>query len=527
MNKTLLQALFVATSLVAGSVSTSADTKDLKPVQTTQIKSSNGDGVMYDANATTWTCSQSKVASNAFSAQSGDNYPGPVILTKFDASSTLSGQALQKATLSITSVCNVSKKNSNVQVAQVGTGWDATTATWNNTNTAEILNAVNIDETNTGVNVATSTKTITIDVTNYLNASTDKTIGFGIYTYTAREQLVSDITLKLEYLDASSITTYTVKYVDAQGNEIKTSTQGKGNQGQAVELSDKEKTAVYSSDGSKKYVYDSDDTASKTLAADGSTVITVKFREANTWSYTLKCVDGDGNTLKEIPGKAFEGETVKPGYPYALNVNGTLYTTDKTKSADKKGFQMSFALTEDGLAKEITYAASETTDVVYLAEGEEIEGTTACGNGNTAIRSSLGGSAYVDKEEGINLTTLKAGTYKIHAILCDANKTPSAEFKFTAGTKEVSVVAGTINWDEQATDEFTLTEDTQVTIQKGGNTNQGLDLIYITGTANATGINNVNAAAQTDGAYYNLQGMKVEKPVKGLYIHNGKKVVVK
>ena len=31
MNKTLLQALFVATSLVAGSVSTYADTKELKP----------------------------------------------------------------------------------------------------------------------------------------------------------------------------------------------------------------------------------------------------------------------------------------------------------------------------------------------------------------------------------------------------------------------------------------------------------------------------------------------------------------
>ena len=31
----------------------------------------------------------------------------------------------------------------------------------------------------------------------------------------------------------------------------------------------------------------------------------------------------------------------------------------------------------------------------------------------------------------------------------------------------------------------------------------------------------------TDDGYYNLQGMRVEKPVKGIYIHNGKKVVVK
>ena len=31
----------------------------------------------------------------------------------------------------------------------------------------------------------------------------------------------------------------------------------------------------------------------------------------------------------------------------------------------------------------------------------------------------------------------------------------------------------------------------------------------------------------TDDGYYNLQGMRVEKPVKGIYIHNGKKVVIK
>ena len=31
----------------------------------------------------------------------------------------------------------------------------------------------------------------------------------------------------------------------------------------------------------------------------------------------------------------------------------------------------------------------------------------------------------------------------------------------------------------------------------------------------------------TDDSYYNLQGMRVEKPVKGIYIHNGKKVVIK
>lgn len=42
----------------------------------------------------------------------------------------------------------------------------------------------------------------------------------------------------------------------------------------------------------------------------------------------------------------------------------------------------------------------------------------------------------------------------------------------------------------------------------------------------ATGINSIKTA-KADGAYYTLEGVKTTKPVKGLYIHNGKKIIVK
>ena len=43
-----------------------------------------------------------------------------------------------------------------------------------------------------------------------------------------------------------------------------------------------------------------------------------------------------------------------------------------------------------------------------------------------------------------------------------------------------------------------------------------------------TGINAAKVkTAEADGAYYTLQGVKTMKPAKGLYIHNGKKVIVK
>lgn len=49
----------------------------------------------------------------------------------------------------------------------------------------------------------------------------------------------------------------------------------------------------------------------------------------------------------------------------------------------------------------------------------------------------------------------------------------------------------------------------------------------IFGDDSTTGINNVDTAKDADNAYYTLQGVRVADPTKGIYIVNGKKVVVK
>ena len=42
------------------------------------------------------------------------------------------------------------------------------------------------------------------------------------------------------------------------------------------------------------------------------------------------------------------------------------------------------------------------------------------------------------------------------------------------------------------------------------------------------GIGNIRSAASTDGLYYTIEGVGLPRPMqKGLYIHNGKKVVVR
>lgn len=51
--------------------------------------------------------------------------------------------------------------------------------------------------------------------------------------------------------------------------------------------------------------------------------------------------------------------------------------------------------------------------------------------------------------------------------------------------------------------------------------------VTVTFSLQTTGISNANVAnAYTDGAWYNLQGMRVSNPTNGIFIHNGKKVKI-
>jgi hypothetical protein len=62
------------------------------------------------------------------------------------------------------------------------------------------------------------------------------------------------------------------------------------------------------------------------------------------------------------------------------------------------------------------------------------------------------------------------------------------------------------------------------------NSNIGVLQSKIAGEAeedDVTGISNVSVEVEEDGDYYTLQGVKVAQPQKGVYIQNGKKVIIK
>ena len=68
-----------------------------------------------------------------------------------------------------------------------------------------------------------------------------------------------------------------------------------------------------------------------------------------------------------------------------------------------------------------------------------------------------------------------------------------------------------------------LSESELRTFLKAGQSNISVTLSLTSGT---TAIEGVNGNRMEDGAYYSLNGVKVENPSKGIYIKNGKKVIL-
>ncbi len=286
--------------------------------------------------------------------------------------------------------------------------------------------------------------------------------------------------LTITTASADEMTKYTVKFVDGEGNELKPAVTYDVLIGEKATASETDMAYFYTDDKAKKYIYVSGNTEIETVKESESNVITLVFREANKYGYRLDAVDPDGKSLKEglLIGIDFEGETVNAAYPAMLNFSGRLYTAGKL-SNDGKGYYLTLTLSEETTIKEITYTASETTDVVYFSEAEDIEGLTEATNANTAVRSSNGASAYA-ADSDVVFTKLPAGKYKLTTVICDASKNAGSVWNFTAGNDTVfTFTADKVNWAQGTSDEFTLAGETAISLCKGGNANQAVDLIYI------------------------------------------------
>lgn len=270
---------------------------------------------------------------------------------------------------------------------------------------------------------------------------------------------------------------YTVKYVDQNGVELKTSETHSAEAGSAAVVLETDKAPIYAND--KKYLYVSDDSRGMTVAGDGSTVVTVTFREAEVFTYRWDAANtADGSVLRNniARGSAFEEDVVTFPYCRYILSNGILYKKDPTN----KEYNYSFTITKNTY-QPIWYEPTDITNVVYYSEGEDIPGATPYVGNNTVVRSSNAATG-ISSEGPLALITLPAGTYQIVSCVYTNNK-GTYTFPYLAGTETVfeqtlNLEAGT-NGTETTSEEFTLTEETTIYLGQVTTGRCGVDYVYI------------------------------------------------
>lgn len=374
------------------------------------------------------------------------------------------GHSISSASLTWSGIGSSKNRTTDVMYVNAGLGLDYETMA--STGTEQVnLGATTIA---TVTFLASATTDFTTDVTDAVKTIIDAGQTYVIFKFTNNAgggDLVGKgatekyPVLTIETAAASAMTTYTVKYVDGSGNEIKEASVYDILTGEAASVADENKAAIYKDD--KKYIYVSCDKESITTVADGaSNVITVTFREAESWNYTANAVDGDGNVLKVLAtGSNFEGETVTVFYSRYILKDGVLYE----KAAVSSQYSSAFALSTDGLSFDIVYGKSATANAVYFSEAEDIESVTPYEDGYTNIRMSNGAAAYAT--ELATITSLPAGVYTL------TSATRAGSTTFYAGSSEVLAMSSGGSVETPTSEEFTLYEPTEIKVSAGSNKN--------------------------------------------------------
>ncbi len=197
-----------------------------------------------------------------------------------------------------------------------------------------------------------------------------------------------------------------------------------------------------------------------------------------------------------------------------------------------------------------TVSVYEPVDAIDLAPISSAKFATYSPSSNVIVPAVESGiKVYTAKVEGnqINLTQVEAGkVLKAGTGYVVAGEEKIYEFALTNEAAEA--IEG--NDLKVAGEGLTATADTKYyvltkradgvgfgKVADGVNIPAGKCYIDLTETASkatflsfggeTTGISNVNAAKANANEYFSLQGVKTMKPNKGIYIHNGKKVVIK
>ena len=287
--------------------------------------------------------------------------------------------------------------------------------------------------------------------------------------------------------NASATTSYTVRFVDAtSGNELKEPVIHEGALiGSSASASDDEKKAFKNDSNTKKYIYVTEGSTSEIanlVSNSESNIITLKFREAETWTYTLNAIYGETLLGTLETGSVFEGDSK---YVTARNYYLSESTLVQASFSDRS-YNTEIKPTENNYVKTINYTATDKTNVVFFSEAEDIVSLTPITSNYLPERFSGGKGAYAAESDKV-ITTLQPGKYRLAAHVMGTQS--ACTFTFKAGEQTVwerTTDSGSFyKGDGNIGDEFTITEATDIVLVAGGGdgsnnkVTNAVDFIYI------------------------------------------------
>ena len=317
--------------------------------------------------------------------------------------------------------------------------------------------------------------------------------------------------LHLEKDNSVATANYTVKFVDANDAEILNSTSISGVINASVDISGL-KTSIYT--GGKKYIYVSDDADGKTIASDGSTVVTIKFRDAATYSYTVNTKAGDATDLL-ASGTTFEGDAVTVPFSQYVLKGTTLYNI---AAGSGDWYRVTFTPTANNYVHDLNYNGATIPNVVFFSEGEAVSGVSVA---NNTARASNGQMGYTANENTYKeVTTLAPGRYKIFGRGVNGNSAArTANFKLGESTTvwSFNIPNGTNTLGNS--EEFDANNEV-LSMACTGSSASGLDWLYVQRTGDApapailakkaelSGNLNENISAKLEGNTLTIKALK-------------------
>ena len=315
-----------------------------------------------------------------------------------------------------------------------------------------------------------------------------------VYETAAAGGYVKNPTATIKTVSADQVTTYTVKYVDASGVEVRSASVYDATIGDVVTASAEDMAAFKNEDGSKKYIYVGGNTEITTVKDAASNVITLTFREADKFNYSVQAVNAEGELMQTLTsGSDFEGETIYA--PYGRYIHSYSDSTLYEASATNKEYRKTLTLNEDGAVVKVTYNKSSINNVIYFSEGEDSWGMTATTAGNAPVRSSNAAAGY-PAEDDVELTGLSTGKYKLIVGFANSKSSSEASYDFALAEDTLFTMTSTgINMTVVSSEEFTVLGNyVPLKVLKGGNDLQAIDFFYIQKTGGVPSVAVANIA---------------------------------